>query len=428
MINILYLLAITALFVLLLLSGKMKLYAPVIAFLAVWILVPFVSSLRLYDLNSVSGYAIFIIWLGCITFVLGCCFRIFFPYHLKNIGIKNSDYRINYMVLILIYTISLLFTAFLASRSISLMLKGASLQYIRHNFRNLEESVVISSNGLYLFETYVIQMCEYAAVALLPLVIADKLSVKKIILSIEMIAFLILHLFVTGSRSFVMHIIVLFAAYFLINNNAKKTAIDYFKKIPIFVYIAIVIGAGILVLYATVLRKGSGTQAREFYRYLAISCPLLDHHLEMIHSDCTYTYGWTMIYGFIRPIISFLHMIGIPFPPGFRNTIDQFAINNVFYSVGGGKANSYVTIFYYMYMDFGIISLIIQMLIYGYFCQTVYEHMEKYPNIRNVAFYLLIFDGLVFSFSRHAFTSYRYTWAFIILLLAFKKKKQILIG
>lgn len=118
-----------------------------------------------------------------------------------------------------------------------LMLYGYTLEQIRFTYDNIEMGTVIKSGFMYRIEMYVIQAAEFAAVALLPVVLTDRRKREKKILALELIVFLVLHLFVTGARSFIIDVVVIFDIYLMMNISLRRRFMDYFVKIkknPIF--------------------------------------------------------------------------------------------------------------------------------------------------------------------------------------------------
>ena len=118
-----------------------------------------------------------------------------------------------------------------------LMLNGYTLEQIRFTYDNIEMGTVIKSGFMYRIEMYVIQAAEFAAVAFLPVVLTDRRKREKKILALEMIVFLVLHLFVTGARSFIIDVVVIFDIYLMMNISLRRRFMDYFVKIkknPIF--------------------------------------------------------------------------------------------------------------------------------------------------------------------------------------------------
>ena len=296
---------------------------------------------------------------------------------------------------------------------------------LRTTYDDVSSGMVIRSNAVYQFENYIVTTAEFAAVALLPVVFTDNAGWKKNVVALELIAFLVLHMFVTGARSFLIDIAILFFVYILINRSLISKFQEYFKKVPKFVFVIIGVGSIGLVVFMTTLRKGSNEPIfRQIYRYFSISMPLFDTHLGLLGKEQSYTYGWTILYGIVRPWFSFLHSAGLPFPAGLEKAIEMVSMNNNFYPVGGGWANSFVTVFFYESMDFGIIGIPIFSCLYGIVAQSYYLRMINYPNRRNQALYLLISIGLILSFVRQFYTAFRYVYAFVLICVAFKSAKR----
>ena len=107
---------------------------------------------------------------------------------------------------------------------------------------------------------------------------------------------------------------------------------NYFKKVPKFVFIIIGAGAIALVVFMTTLRIGQeGSLLRQIYRYFSISMPLFDTHLGLLGQQQEYTYGWTMLYGVVRPWFSLLHSAGVPFPSGLEKAIEMVGQKNAIF-------------------------------------------------------------------------------------------------
>lgn len=432
--HVLYII-IMAVFLIAAILYEKNLYNPAVIFNATWLTVTFLASLTLYDLFSVTEKTYFIVFIGVCAFNLGFLCRkaarvVLHPNAEAARVKKPKKYEINYKILIPFFLVITLFTAYLSTSSIKLILAGTSMEVIRFNYDNIENGMVIRSAIALRFEMYVVAAAEFAAVALLPVVFYDKKSKQNIILLLELILFLVLHMFVTGARSFLIDVVFLFVIYIFMNFKKSVSVFEKIfvqtKKIPKFLIIIIAAGAIALVILMTFLRKGDRKETsifREIYRYFAISFPLLEKHLELSASE-GFTHGWTLLYGLIRPPLSMLHSVGVPFPPGLDNTMNLINANNDFYPVGGGKANSFVTVFYYHYMDFGIYSMLLYSFFYGYGAQCVYANVKRDKNVKAQTFYLLISIGLFLTFARSLFAAYRYVYAFFILAFAFKRQKK----
>lgn len=410
-------------------------YNPVFLFSGVWAIAMFLSGLCLYDLKETSFYAYSLAFIGVVFFCLGAMIRNRFKFKSRKIaGINTAnDYDLNFGFLIAFYTLVVIFTAYLASISISLLMRGGSMDVIRNNYNDVEAGVIVSSNLVFVIENFIVEAAVFASVALIPIVTTYKKSIKKYILLIELVVLQVSFIFVSGARSFLIDVALLFGVYIVMNKSLSSRFKHYFNKIPRFLFVLIAVGGIIIVGYMTILRKGDERPlAYEIYRYISLAFPLFDTRLHS-HDPSTFTHGWTLLHGFVKtPFFIFRKLTHIPWPAGLTNASNLISANNDYYFVGGGfggrggYVNSFVTAFYYMYMDFGIIGIIVESFMYGYFCQSCYKKVINNPNRRTQAFYLLVAIGLLLSFVRSFFTAHRYVNAFIILFFAFVEAKETL--
>lgn len=401
-----------------------NIYNPSTIFAAMWALVMLLSGIRLNGLVATSNRAYILAFVGVLMFVAGCMFR-------DNIKIcfskrqrrKAGNYEINYNLLMVLYGFVLAFTTYLASKSIPLILGGVPMKVIRQNYRNVEEGIVISTRLVYSVEIYLVQATEFAAAALLPILSTAKKSFKNIVVTLELMLFLTLHIFVTGARSFLLDVVILSFFYILINNSLIDDFRDYFRKIPKIIIVLIGVGAIAMIVFVTQLRKGEDlTMMEETYQYFAIAFPLFDIKLGIMDNTREYTYGLTALNGLLRPVFLALRTIGMDFPKAYARATQLIDDNNIFYYVGSGRGNSFVTVFYYFYMDFGVTGVITGSFIYGYICEAYYRRMLENPNRKNQTLYLLIIIGEVLSFVRLFFSALRYVYSFLVIAIAYKRE------
>lgn len=398
-----------------------NLYNPGVLFGGLWLFVGILSFMNLYSFNDVSNRAYGVALMGVICFFIGVLMRNRVKVKAKkSVAYKKSNAdRLRYGFLIPFYSFVLAFTARMFARSLSLLRRGVTMEKIRFNYRSVSAGIVVKSIIEYDVEHYIVAVAEFAAVALLPIVLMDKKSWKKRVLFIEIAAFLVMHMFVTGARSFIFDVAIVFVIYVLMNRNLKEKFSHYFRKIPKVIIFIVIVTVALLFTFVTQLRRGSGYLLHEIYAYFSISFRLLDTHLSIMDLKQEFTNGMTFLHGFLRPILVTLKFVGIPYPESYQKAIDLINANNDFYAVGKGSANSFVTVFYYFYMDFGYLSVVVGSMLYGYVSQALYLAVQKKPDKRNQSMYLLYSIGLVLSFVRLHFTAHRYAYAFLILFFAF---------
>ena len=73
-----------------------------------------------------------------------------------------------------------------------------------------------------------------------------------------------------------------------------------------------------------------------------------------------------------------------------------------------------------MYLDGRLIGVIAGMFLYGAVSQHFYKKVVENANVRSVSIYLLIVQGIVFSFVRMQFAVLHYAIAFFVYLFVFK--------
>lgn len=401
-------------------------YNPAVVFTTMWVLISFLSSLCLFGLNETSGRAFFLAFLGVLSFDVACIIRTKMKIKVKKIvGLNScSDYDVKYDFLIIMYLVAIVFTIVLARRSIGLIMHGTPMTVIRNNYRNIEAGLVVDSKLTYYVEQYFVAAAEFAAVALFPIILFDKQKIKKFILIIEIVVFLILHLFVTGARSFMIDVVLGVLLYVLMSRRMIHRFKEYFSKIPKVLIVVVGVGAVFMVVFMSRLRKGDDiSMLREMYMYFSISFPLFDIHINMMEFTQSYTYGMTVLNGLFRPLQIILSSIGIPPLSLYRKASQMLGANNEYYYVGQTRANSFVTAFYNFYMDFGTIGIIFGCFIWGYLSQSAYQNLKNNPNRRIQAVYILIVIGLFLSFAKFQFVAYRYLYAFLIIILSFSEKR-----
>lgn len=400
-----------------------NIYNPTFIFAGMWFVSGLMSFLNLYDFNVVSDSVYFTVCMGVLCFALGGWTRSRIRFKTARIFRINTRGKneLRYDLLIPFFLFVLGFTALLAMRSVTLLMRGVHMETIRFNYSSAEAGLVVRSAIQYDIEHYIVATAEFAGVALLPIVLMDSKSRKKHILLIELILFLALHIFVTGARSFIFDLVFVIIVYFLMDAKLSRRFSGFFNRIPKFLVRIIGFGAIALFIIMTSLRRGGiDTIFHEIYAYFTMCFRLLETHINIMLSNPDYTYGMTLLHGLLRIPLLLLKSIGIPYPPAYQKAVDAINANNVFYAVGKGSGNSFVTCFYYMFMDFGYIGIILGCYVYGYFSKSIYYSMQRHPNKRSQAVYLLVAVGLFLSFTRLHFTAPRYVYAFVMLLFFFK--------
>lgn len=424
---IIYTLIMTVVVILAVLKEK-NIYNPLTVFAGMWLITGVGSFINLFELNEVPDSIYLTVLMGVLCFAIGCAIRSIVRIRVRKIrGITTGSYNeLKYGFLLPFYTFVLLFTAILASRAIPLVVMGLDMDVIRFSYRDLEAGIIVRTIPEKTIENYIASTAEFAGVALVPIIMMEKPSRKRNILLIEILLFFFLHIFVTGARSFVFDVAFVLVLYSLINTNLSKRFSEAFRKLPKFVIGIIIITCVSFIALVTALRRGAANVLiREAYIYFTMSFRLFDIHMNLMRENPDFTYGMTLLNGLLRlPLLLIRSFLGIPYPALFQKAYDAIAANNDFYYIGDIRGNSFVSVFYYFFMDFGYIGIFIGSLLYGYLSQSLYYSMLKHMDKRSISIYLLIALGLLLSFVRFHFTASRYIYAFFVLLLCYKESAQ----
>lgn len=90
-------------------------------------------------------------------------------------------------------------------------------------------------------------------------------------------------------------------------------------------------------------------------------------------------------------------------------------------TVGGLTANSYVSVFWYLYLDGRLFGVIIGMALLGYIMSALYERVIKEQTTRLMAAYSLLMVGLFYSFQYIVFSNMSNALGLLIIFLAYKR-------
>ena len=418
-------LTIVAIIALLAFLKERNFFNPVLIFSSIWVLAMFTAGLALYRLKPTSEYAYGLACLGVCLFAGGALLRDFFG----RKRFSPPPVAPNYKLLLLYFTPVVLFAIFLAAKSILLLRHGVTMDIIRANYNNAESGLLIANNTVFVFQNFFVDAGVFASVGLIPVIAAEPAAMPRNIVLLELLLLQVCFIFISGARAFMAMAVLSFILYALLNRQFSRQFANYVRKIPKGLAIVLTVLFLAVAWRVTTMRKDDGrTFFYEAYRYISLSMPLFDTRLQMLDDTHVYTHGWTLLHGFVKtPLFFWRKIAGVPWPQGLVEASKQVAANNDFYYVGGGYGgrggyvNSFVTVFYYMMMDWGIVGLVVESIVYGWISQACYRRVRFARTPRAVAVYLLLAIGLVFSFVRLHFTAHRYVDAFIIIWFSFSR-------
>lgn len=398
-------------------------YNPATIMGALWAIICAMASMRLYGMYEASEFTYYLIALGIGCFGLGC----FISRHnkvritrgkLPRILNKSEDSDFNYKLIRILCVLSVVLLLPDAIENVKLLLSGADLNEIRmDHVESSKNSAGTLSSVTSLIKNYLVKPFVFA---LLPVFTVDFFFSQKrdkviLVSSLIIIAERIL---IEGGRFIVLYLL----SALLVTFSLARDRI-HIKKSHIFGGIILVAVAG-FVIYITTLSRGIADVGQSYYSYLCGCVPHLSIRLERMETVDFMSYGFASLNGIFHYIFSVLENIGFSYPD-FLEQVREFAYveDKIPISTRGGGFNAFVGPYFYMYLDGRVPGVAIGMFLYGYFCHNRYKKMRQALNPRNIAFYLLLVQGLVVSMVRMQFYVTYYTIGFFFICLLINKRK-----
>lgn len=399
---------------------------PLTLFSFVWTLVFLFSSMQLYTLDLADYQTYFFLLLGTIFFILGCVIA-------KNVKVKRWTlgktakekehllkttllrYKVVYFLLAIcvVYYLVSFFFVFSHLDVYNLGNVQSALQ---------EENIVFKNSKI---------MSAFALLVIFPLTTAAPAIAaadmwygkKDKFLMIEICCLLLFRTLSSANRS---GLIILFV-YLIVLGLLKRSLMDKnergAKKSKKIVTRAFVVG--VVIFSVLTISRGA-----EIFRNIYCNFGMPPMMFEMWQSDVDARnwigYGTASLNGFLN---SFFYVLKNAFfvdivPDVVKKMYDIIVLTDVEWKYIGSRlrANAYVSMFWFFYLDFRLIGVILGSVLYGFFVTFIYEKLKKKPSSKIACVYCLVIYGVMFSFVRFQFAVGAYSLALMyIVFLCYRK-------
>lgn len=398
-----------------------NIYNPLAVMSGLWMVITVLTSMRLYGLYEADSIVYLLITVGIASFGLGCAvkrrtrFVIGSNQRRSSTGvIENIDVgRVKKTILhalCILSVVMMIYPDYLAIKS--LLSSGFDMSIIRSEFDMSYSNIVLR-----LIYNYIVLPFSFAAGPICASVIfLSKRKDKIVIFSVGFIVFS--RLINEGGRVIILYFLLsILAAHAMTKSKKKKVK----KRISIYGLIAVCI-------YAVIAVTNSRTDQsllEHGYSYLCGVVPHLSIRLKEVDSQGMLTYGTASVFGYVDFVFTMLENIGFPYPAFIKETsslVNVVVQTTVPITSDKLMFNAFVSPFYYMYCDGRILGVIIGMFVYGMVSFHFYKKLKDRKTYRNLSVYLLILQGLVFSFVRIQFAVVHYALAFFFFYLVFDNK------
>lgn len=234
-----------------------------------------------------------------------------------------------------------------------------------------------------------------------------------------------------GGRFFLYYVAFgFFFLFFVKKIKTRRIGIEGVKRMSKTMRFLIILVITFLT-FAIIQVTGEERLFSSIYSYFCGCIKLLDVKINEFLATENYTFGFTSLNGFVRPVLVVLRAMGI------IGDLPQIAQSSETYllaveeattevSRSGDIFNGFVSMFYTFYVDLGIVGVIIGSTVWGWFCEKIFLLMKNRGHDKDVILYLLVLMALSMSMTRFPFCTYQYALSFVYVYFIFEfgRKKQ----
>lgn len=380
----------------------------------------FVNCFNPYGVTDITFQSGFIIIVGITTMFIA---TLLFDYHWRYSIYKNKNNHVRIKTLFnkkffyCLYVITLVYLVIKAIMVIQMLSSGYTMSYIRMSYNYLELGTTTPIEVM--LRMYFIEPLVTLSYCMLP-VFLYKYRKKFMLIKIMLISTIGLNVLVYGARIAIINLIFIIIIYiFIVNKHERLNLVNIIKK-----YIKIILVSILGVLILSMMRISDVLSIkREIYINFFAWIPTFSKYLEI--SNITYSFGLILIMGIIRFPMTFLStLFNFEYPQIYdiASNIGVFLQDSV-HITNDIQMNAHGSIFYYLFIDSGYITLIIGFIFLSYLYLKTYLEMEKYYTEYTIIKYLLIVLSIFFIKTRYQFYLPQYCFTFIYLKLLVKNRR-----
>lgn len=411
---------------------------PVSLFLGEWAIIVYLSSLNLYGLYSTSKATYTVIFIGCVSFVIGFyCVKFFRNINNKNQRLDNKgksivEYELNLKFVTFLSVVTIIYFSIDFLNSLIYLLQGQSLSYIRQ----LAQQGALFSNPI--MNALRILVTAPFSLALTFVVASNYFSKNRnrfLLFSIAII--LIFRLLSDGGRSPLVYLALSLLISYLYSGANRNKILNYSKnssrltlrlsKNHLFMLLFILVMA--VSLYFITLSRSGDNSIRYIYYYFSMQPYMLEVWSNNVVTNHLIGFGMSSLNGILFPTFYMLSNFipFLPYPEVWRqvyNVVESTGTDWQIITQYGTTANSYISIFWSLYYDGRLLGVVIGMILVGLIMGYSYHKVLDFPNQRNLSIFSALMIGLFYSFQQLITQNIYWTISFIFLIFIVYKKKE----
>ena len=385
-----------------------------------WGIIMLAESFHFFGLYKSNVITYVVILVGVVSFSAGSLlFRRVVPHYAKSE--IEIEYQIQGRIFSLFLVATILLLLYPAILNIKSLIAGdVSMAMIRSSFGNVYKNVVLALLYNYIALPFAIACLPILAV----LLISNAPGKTKIVYFFLILVVMIEKIIMDAGRGILLYSFsMLFFAYKLfVPRDVSKALRVKLRRILIWSLISVVI---IYVLITLARGTGGSNIWHQIYIYICGCVPFLDSNLQAVQNH-QYLLGAGGFYGVLQLFFTFLDNLRLLVYPDFMVQADElYNATLVARAVSPADSyNAYATAFYNVYLDGGLVTVFLEMLLYGAASRVIYNAVQRERNnYRMRAIYVFILYGIAFSFIRFQFVLSRNIIAILFIMLVIRRKR-----
>jgi oligosaccharide repeat unit polymerase len=407
------------------------LFNPLTMLFAVWTLILALASMRLYALFGATQRIYGYIFIGLFCFALGYFFIRFLAVHPGSLwgaglritgGAREYELRTKWVYL----AAGICIVVFLLDFSVVAngIFHGEGLAAIRKMAQNPNSAMYARRSGME--NAFRVLFVLPFSFALGPIVAYDLVGERRHLKLLALyLVIILLRVLTEGGRVvmayFMLHILL---AYML---RKDRLGIGAARQKKLKIALLIVLAAGLVLLVITTLARSGSQSLRHMYYYASMQPVMFETWSRITNGMGLKGYGLASLNGFLYVFpYALKNLLGMNAYPGHWGKVVSLieATDSQWQWISGyGRANAFVSLFYFLYLDGRVAGIALGMALYGAVSCFSYHRAKWSPNYRNICVYIMIVQGLVFSLVRLQFANTSYALAFVYLWVMFQKTK-----
>lgn len=392
-----------------------------------WTLISFLASLRLFGLYEASWHTWIIIYVGSISFVVGCCggrMTNVNTNHIEKGDICDKKIISDRMFWIFAATI-VIYTIPGLMQSIHYMRLGISLGDIRNASVGMGtiQGYTNRTGALWEYIDYGISVMELLVTGygISEYIKSVKNDGYKYILTVMIIA--IIRAFAYGGRFGLAYVIIEILVCMNLNritrsNLFSRVAVKQHRRVKVIVLLLV------LIIVVVTLIRGAETSEllKKYYRYICGNVVFFDLHVQEMSMQSVWSFTFAGFYGFWAFVLPILHGLGFDYPQIYLDTISQIMDGQTFRRIGDGlSTNAFITPFYHLYADFRMPGVILGMMLFGWIAGLLYKKCLVNRDNYSVVCYLILTQMIFKSLQTYPFASKTYVLFFVVIWILGKR-------